>query len=198
MRKEMLAVGLALTLVATAFGASAFTSASVTQNANIEVASDQNALIGFTAGGAGGQMVYNEDGSLQIDTGSLADAEGVNANATYTLGNASDVGSSTPVTAENAAFVVTNNDNTAHQFDFSYSNDSDSSGSVAFDVYTNPGGVNGSDHTDEGTVNATNSVTTSSLENGEKAYVVVHIDTQGMNESDSLSGSLTVETTAAA
>ncbi|WP_435102238.1 hypothetical protein [Halarchaeum sp. P4] len=184
MRLKLAAIALGFVVVASAFGASAFTTASVDRTTSISVASDTNGLIGFAAGNAStGVVSTTSSGELVIDfSGDSANAAGVNDNATFT------VGENVSTASNSNAFVITNNDDAQHDFNVQYNpNDAaivgDSTQNVQFAIYkgTKLVGV-ASEESASGQilVNSTESV-----------YVDVTVNTRGTSVSD-LSGNLNV------
>lgn len=199
MRKEMLAVGVALTLVATAFGASAFTSATVSNDASMNVVSDDEALIGLTDNTSGDVIDQEESGSLQIDFDAM-EAQGFNNNATVTFGDgvANDVGKND---SANDAFEITNNANNDQKIEFTYdtsANDNEVD-NVKFKLAYKDSGSNLHSRTltEE---NSSDTVTFDSIPDGETIYVDLVVDTTGTDVTDgsNFSGTITVKATPAA
>ncbi|GAA0303928.1 hypothetical protein [Halarchaeum salinum] len=186
MRKEMLAVGLALTLVATAFGASAFTSASVDVNSNMQVAADENALIGLQDQSSG-DIVDTTGNRLVINT-STGTAEGLNQNSTVEIGNYDNIQNGF---AENdSAFSITNNAGEERDFTLSYTGYSETNGveNVNFTVVDKGTGIVDS-------ANETNDATVNSVGTNSTRYVLVRINTTGISSTGDLNGTLKVEAT---
>ncbi|GAD53105.1 hypothetical protein MBEHAL_1865 [Halarchaeum acidiphilum MH1-52-1] len=173
MRFKLAAIALGIVVVASAFGASAFTTATVQRDANINVASDSGGLIGLTAGDS--ELVSSPtDGQLSIDV-AQGDASGVNPNSSLTIGNESS-----------PAFNITNNFPSAHTFNVSYEMGTDpdtTTKNVKFKLF------NSTDHVD--TVNEDEAYK-GELSTGDKLRVVVEVDSSGATKSDDLSGNLNI------
>jgi hypothetical protein len=111
-------VAVALVAVVGVTGASAFTTATVARDAQIDVETDANSIIEIEDGSAPGASVTN-DGQIELD----ADGDSLNQGANFTYGDETDPTS-------NAVFKVTNSDDAEQQFTLEYDADSDSSGVV--------------------------------------------------------------------
>lgn len=165
----------ALVVASVAVGSAAFTSGTVERTANVDVVGDSSAVTGLEPGDS--SAVDVNGGELQIDFGNYTNAQGVNSNASYTIGNSSNA-------SETYAFNITNNDNTAHDYSFNYNRTTGSVGSVTFTAYDSSNNV----------VIATDG-TSGQLTAGTTAYVVVEVDTAGTTKSDDLSGTLEISAT---
>ncbi|MFB6077971.1 MAG: hypothetical protein ABEJ80_03215 [Halarchaeum sp.] len=179
MRFKLAAVTLGIVVVASAFGASTFTTATVSQSTSMDVVSDDRGLVGLAPGNASTDLVRTgTDGKLTIDFSDSA-AAGFNGDSTFQIGD----NTSTPPTY---AFNITNNDGAAHTFDLSY----------AFDG-TNPAGENVklSVYNASGSHLATASDEASATFDagaGTTRYVVVTVDTSGLDNSSTLSGTVQI------
>lgn len=179
---------------------SAFTSATLTRDANIDVVSDGTGLIELSPGAA--SAVYTDsDGALAIDFAEGA-ATGVNGNAEFTLGSSSNLtgaSSTSDVESHDYAFTVTLNDEingTTDDLQLSYTSaDADGNGdaNVEFTVYP----MGGSALT---TASEESSGTITDPTKGTTYYVVLTVDTGAgdagttLGSSDDLSGTLTIQT----
>lgn len=188
MRQQTAIVCALLVAAVSIVGAASYTQATVDRNANINVQSDDTALVGLEVGGG---ITYDSvttttDGELLLN---LDDGTGVNGNSTFYYG-ADD--SSTTRDRSNSAFNVTNNDGDLRDFTLSYTDLSDTNQNVKFDVYTydaTNGLVSQGTVDEEGT-----SVSHADLGAGKKLYVYVTVDTTAgdLGSGDDLSGTFTV------
>ncbi len=101
-------------LVATvSLGATAFTSATVDRQANVDVVADENGLLALTDGNSG-NLVYQDASTEQLGIDfTNGTADGANVNAAFELGNPAGP------TASNA-FQVENRDDEGHQINVAY------------------------------------------------------------------------------
>ncbi|MFC7166102.1 hypothetical protein [Halospeciosus flavus] len=179
--KLKLATILMVVVVASAtIGASAYTSATLSRTASVDVVNDDAGLIGL-ADGSSGDLVYNNSGQLAIDF-ARGSATGANANATFEIGNTAD-----PVNG--SAFTITNQDITSHSFTVSYTGAGGTAvtaTNIEFQIYDGTGAS-------VGTVSEENTSTTlSGIGSGTTLYVVIVVDTTGLSSADDLSGSLEI------
>lgn len=198
MRKEMLAVGVALTLVATAFGASAFTSATVSNDASMNVVSDDDALIGLTDNTSGDVIDQEASGSLQIDFDAMA-AKGFNNNATVTFGDG--VANDPENNAGASAFTIVNNANSAQDLDISYDgSDNNSVENVQFKLARYESGSSSAITKTLSEEDSDDTVTFSGVPADDVVYVDLVVDTTGAGVTDSTTynGTITVSATPAA
>jgi len=177
MRSKIAVIALGIVVVASAFGASAFTTGSVDRASSINVQTDSAGLIGLEAG-ANQQFVNENSGELTIDVSNGSGA-GVNQNATYQLGDQNE-----------PAFNITNNFNSDQSFQAQYTLNTDDSSvdpNLQFNVYNSTGAT-------VATVTEENTSATSlgTLTAGESYGVIIDIDTTSLNSGDDLSGSLNV------
>jgi len=153
-------------------GTAAFTSGDVSRDANVQVVGDDAALTGLGPGSSS-LVYYNSDSELKIDFGQATNADGVNENSTYTVGDKSNANST-------YAFNITNNFDQSYTYTFNYTLNTGSSGAVNFYVYDASNAAQG-----DTTGNTEASLT---LAPDETAYIVVEFDAV---ETD-LSGTLDV------
>lgn len=179
-----LKIGVLVVLVvvsSAAFAASANMTASIDRSSNVDVVDDTNGLISFESGTSSGVVTQNASGALSIDF-AQGNATGVNTASTFEVGD-----QTSPTTSY--AFNVTNQDSTARDLTFNYAADaadSDADSNLQFQVYNSTGSSVGSAD-EEGTS------VTHTLTSGEKAYVVIVVDTHGLTDADSLTGTLTID-----
>lgn len=159
-----LSIGVAVLVVLSTiiFGASAFTSATVTRDANVNVVADDKAIIGL-ADGTSGSIVRKSSGRLNVDF-AIGSSSGANSNATFKLGDSSDP-------TNKYGFAITNNASSQYTFTLDYSETSGDGNNLEFLVFNDTGSKLGE-------VNATSSgsldITAAS---GETHYVVIVLDT---------------------
>lgn len=183
MRVKIAALALAVIAISAAVGASAFTTGNVSRSASVDVVSDDAGLIALSDGTSGGLVSQASDGKLSIDFTS-GGAGGVNPDATYQLGNPSDPTNQT-------AFNISNLGAESHDLTVSYENvdagaTGDGTTNIQFQVYDSTG-------TQVATISEeSTSATVSGVASGETLYVVMDIDTTGLTNSTSLSGTLNV------
>ncbi|GGM61208.1 hypothetical protein J2752_001374 [Halarchaeum rubridurum] len=173
MRLKLAAIALGIVVVASAFGASAFTTATVERDASLNVATDSGGLVGLSAGDSGLVTTSNDQLAIDVTAGT---ANGVNPNSTLTIGNTSS-----------PAFTITNNFPNAHTFNITYdmANDPDpTTENVKFEL------INSSSQT----VTTVNEDTGYEGELGanEALDVVVTVDSGGQTSGADLTGTLNV------
>ena len=183
-RKAVLVIGTVL-IASVALGSAAFTSGSVDRTATVDVVSDDQAYTGLQAGDS---VIVSQStgGQLSIDFSQAANANGINGDANYTVGNKTgDFENSTG----SYAFNITNNDGSAHDYTLSYAftGSPSSSSTVTFTAYNS---------TDAQIATASDSSDGSfSLAAGETAYVVMEVNSTGATQSNDLTGDLTITAT---
>lgn len=162
-------------------GTSAFTTADIDRQADVNVVADQQGLLGLTDGSSGNLVYQNSNDQLAIDF-TNGSAQGANTDALFRLGNPNDVTNS-------QAFIVTNNDGEDHQIDAAYTG-SDSvtaEDNLRFEVYDSTG-------TSVGTISASGTNATWSATQNTEYYVVITVDTGHsadlVTSSEDLSGTL--------
>jgi len=183
-RKAVLVIGTVL-IASVAMGSAAFTSGSVDRTATVDVVGDDQAFTGLQAGDSV-VVQQSNGGQLSIDFSQASNANGINGDANYTIGDKTgDFENSTG----SYAFNITNNDGSAHDYTLSYAftGSQSSNSTVTFTVY---------DSTDTQIASASDSTDGSfSLAAGETAYVVMEVDSTGATKSNDLDGDVTITAT---
>lgn len=158
------------------FGASAFTAATIDRQATVDVVADENGLLALIDGNSG-NLVFQNGSTEQLGIGfTNTNADGVNVNAKFELGNPDDPTSSN-------AFKIKNRDDEQHQVNVAYTDaNTNSEENLKITIYDGGGNRVGS-VTEEGT---TASFTTPP---SNMFYVVVTIDTGGGSAGDLTSAS---------
>ncbi|MGM0590055.1 MAG: hypothetical protein ACQETI_00255 [Halobacteriota archaeon] len=173
-------------------GTSAFTTVSMDRSASVDVVSDSNGIIALEPGDAddtGGVVSLNDSDALTIDFEPSVGV-GVNPEATYELGTVNPGEGSTPTSY---AFNITNQDDESHTISLDYTLDddtldgADSTSNIKFHVYDDNGGSEGTL-----TEDSAQALELPSATSGETYYVVMVVDTSGLDSGDDLSGTLTV------
>ncbi|NHN64070.1 hypothetical protein G9463_12265 [Haloarcula sp. JP-Z28] len=169
-------------IATTAVGASAFTAATVDRQANTDVVSDEDGLIGLTDGNSGNLVFQNQQDQLEINFEN-GTALGANTDAKFELGDPANPGTS-------QAFQVRNNDDEAHMINVGYSLDADDGNTAdnyEFRIFDSEGNDVGT-VTEEGTTAAVNAAA------GASYNVVVVVDTghgtETLTSTSDLSGTL--------
>lgn len=191
MGRATLAVVLAAVLVLStvAFGATAFTSATVEREASIDVVADDSGPLQFTSGSTGISKV-DSNGELTLDVSLLSGSSGINPNSSYTFGNRSADGA-TSVSSSDYVFTINNTDTENHSVDLSYTPDLSvvEAKNVEFEIYRMGDGT--ADGPIE-TVQADGNTHTFEAVSDTTYHVVVHFDTgidgAYIDKSESLSG----------
>lgn len=166
-------------LTTTIFGASAFTSAEVIRDSTIGVEADNNAIISLNPGTAGDAASLDSNGELTIDA-SPGSSSGVNVGATFSYGD-----NASPTT--DYAFSLTNSDSQERDFTVAYNNVVENQGqtdAVQYKIFDSSG-------TNVGTVTSADDVTFSAS-SGSTYYVVMELDTNGLDSNADLSGDLSI------
>lgn len=181
MRLKVATVAVAIIAITATVGVSAYTTGSIDRSANVNVVNDDAGLIALTAGTSSGLVYQNDSGALAIDF-TRGNADGVNTEAKFTLGGTSD-----PV--NQSAFNITNQGGESHDLTISYTGASDggvAGDNIQFQIYDGSG-------TEQATVSEeTTSATLNGVASGTTYYVVIVVDTHGLDTSADLSGTLTV------
>lgn len=177
-------------VLGTGIGATAYTTATVDRSATIDVVSDDTGLIGLGTGTSGDLIYQKANGTLAIDL-TQGSATGANVNSTFTFGSESDA-------ANSYGFTVTNNDTAARDVTLDYTltnTDPDTNNpNVQFKVYDSTGAAVETD-TNGNTISIADesaSYTISGAAAGTAYYVVLVIDTNGLDSTADLSGTLNV------
>ena len=163
-------VAVALVAVVGVTGASAFTTATVARDAQIDIENDDAGVIGLEKGNA--SAATTTSGQLDLDF----DGEQLNRDATFNFGDTDD-----PAAANGDAFYVQNNDDQSHEFTIEYTGN----GSASVTLYA----VDSS--SGDTTVQSGSSVTISSITSGEKIFVAVKITTPD-SAPQTIDGTLTI------
>jgi len=170
-----------LIAITATLGASAYTTGSVTRSSNVNVVSDDVGLIALSDGTSGGLVTQNSTGALAIDF-TAGSANGVNTAAHFELGNPSDP-------TNQSAFNLSNLDTESHDLTVKYTGaggTSDADANIKFQIYDSTGAQ-------VGTVSEESTSTTiTSAGSGSTYYVVIVVDTHGLDNTSDLSGTLEV------
>lgn len=181
MARNIMVIAMVVVAVTATLGASAYTTGSLDRSSNVNVVSDDAGLIGLIDGTSGDLVQQNATGALTIDF-TRGGASGANTEAHFELGNPSDA-------TNQSAFNITNNDAEAHDLTVEYTGaggTGDTDANIQFQVYDGTG-------TQVATVSEeSTSATISSVASGNTLYVVIVVDTHGLDTSTDLSGTLTV------
>jgi hypothetical protein len=171
------ALAAALMLSASVVGASAFTSATVERNSNIQVVADSEGVIGLDAG-ENVDGVSNDNGKLSIDLTNL------NNKAVFEFG--SDGNDGTFSDSDSAAFTITNNAGVQKTLTAEYklgSDDGNTADNLVFTVYDSSGSEVGQFTEESGGADLT-------IGSGNTYSVVIEADTP--NSASDLSGTLSI------
>lgn len=181
MQTRILTVAMVVIAISAVVGMSAYTTGNVTRSSNVNVVSDDVGLIGLEDGTSGDLVQQNASGALTVDF-SRAGGTGVNTAAHFELGNPSDANNQ-------SAFNITNNGGTARDLTIAYNNaggTSDADANIQFQVYDGTG-------TQVATVSEeSTSATITGVASGTTHYVVIVVDTNGLDSTADLSGTLKV------
>lgn len=178
MRQYVFGAVALLLLVATVFGASAFTSAEVVRDATVNVEADNNSIITLEPGTVGDSATQATNGELVLDA--TPNAAGLNVESTFTYGDTADPQNS-------YMFNMTNADTNSKSFTVAYNNVVDAQGATApieFLIYDSAG-------TQVASVTP-NSDGTFTAAAGSTYTVVVVVDTAGLDDGADLSGDLVI------
>lgn len=196
MKRASLAIGLAtiVTISTAMFGASAFTSATVSRSPQINVAADGAGPISLSDGDTGIEKI-DSNGELSISVSQLsANVDGLNPNATYTFGNETAINGSSSPSASDYVFSITNEDTSSHDVTVEFtSSNSLSANNVQFTLVKADQATGGKKTVKVGSGNSK----TVTLSSGETWYVVATFNT-GLNganyvsNSSALSGTLNI------
>ena len=181
MRTKIAVLAVAVIAVSATLGASAYTTGNVSRTADIDVVSDDVGLIALADGTSGG-LVTQSDGQLNINF-TNGGAGGVNTDAHYELGDPNDPTNKT-------AFNISNLDAESHSLTVEYSGVTgaavDGTANIEYQIY------DGSGSAPVTVSEESTSATISNVASGDTLYVVMVIDTAGLDSSADLSGTLTV------
>jgi hypothetical protein len=174
MRARTLTVMVALVSVVAVTGAAAFTTATVARDAQIDVATDANGVIGIEAGNAPGATTQGSELVLN------ADNEDLNLDATFTYGDDTGPGAASPGDAADA-FRVTNNDDRSHEFTFNLT----TTGTGSLTLYLQQG-------TDSVQTLTSGGSTTITVPQDETVYVAAEVETGTTTGEDEVDGTFTI------
>lgn len=181
MRTKIVVLAMVVVTVTATLGVSAFTTGSVTRNSNVNVVSDDQGLIALSDGTSGGLVAQNSTGALNIDF-TAGGASGVNTASHFELGNPADP-------TNQSAFNISNLDAEPHDLTVAYTGaggTSDVDANLQFQIYDSTG-------TQVATVSEENtSATITGAASGATYYVVIVVDTHGLDSTADLSGTLEV------
>ena len=177
----LLVAGLIL-IAGVSVGTSAFTTADIDRQANVNVVADDTGLLGLTDGNSGNLVFQNADDQLEIDF-TNGNASGANTDALFSLGDGSNPSGS-------QAFIITNNDAETHTINATYNANTAAADTdnLKFDIYDES-------NTLVGTVSAAGDTASLTTSPGESYNVVVTVDTGHggstvLKSGDDLSGTL--------
>ena len=177
----LLVAGLLL-VAGVSVGTSAFTTAEVDRQANVDVVADEVGLLGLTDGNSGNLVYQNSSDQLAIDF-TNGSADGANTDALFRLGDPADPSGS-------QAFIITNNDDESHVINASYNantGDASTPENLKFEIYDS-GGEN------VGTISASGETASWDASANTAYNVVVTVDTGHsttvLTSGDDLSGTL--------
>lgn len=177
----LLVAGLLL-VAGVSVGTSAFTTAEVDRQANVDVVADDVGLLGLTDGNSGNLVYQNSSDQLAIDF-TNGSADGANTDALFRLGDPADPSGS-------QAFIITNNDAESHVINASYNastSDASTPENLKFEIYDS-GGEN------VGTISASGETASWDASANTAYNVVVTVDTGHsttvLTSGDDLSGTL--------
>lgn len=181
MRWKIAAGAMVVIAITATVGTAAFTTGSVSRSSNVNVVTDDKGLIALSDGTSGGLVTQNSTGSLNIDF-TAGGAGGANSDAHFELGNPSDP-------TNQSAFNISNLDAETHDLTVTYSGaggTSDTDANIAFTVYDSTG-------TQVATVSEeSTSATITGASSGATYYVVIVVDTYGLDSTSDLSGTLEI------
>jgi hypothetical protein len=177
----LLVAGLLL-VAGVSVGTSAFTTAEVDRQANVDVVADDAGLLGLTDGNSGNLVYQNSSDQLAIDF-TNGSADGANTDALFRLGDPADPSGS-------QAFIITNNDAESHVINASYNastSDASTPENLKFEIYD-------SESNKVGTISASGDTASWDASANTAYNVVVTVDTGHsttvLTSDDDLSGTL--------
>ncbi|MBP1986010.1 hypothetical protein [Halolamina salifodinae] len=161
-----------------AFAASANTTANVDRASSANVVTDDVGLIGIQANSSSGVVQQNSTGAVTVDF-TRGSASGVNTDSRFEIGDTNNGN-------ESYAFNITNQDAESHSLSLDYTGaDTDASANIEFHVYDGSG-------TSLGTADEEGTSASATLSSGQTVFVVVVVDTHGLDTNTNLSGTLTI------
>ena len=185
MKAKLATLAIVVLVASATLGAMAYTTGSVSRSVSADVVTDDTGLISLQAGQNG--LVYQKDsGALTVDFTNKATAGGVNVDAKFEIGDTSNANTS-------YAFNMTNLDAESHDFTFDYSGTAnatadagaDADANIQFKVYDASG-----TEVDMASEEAATGLVP--IGAGETRYVVVVVDTHGLDSTADLSGTLKI------
>lgn len=176
MNRRKFILGTATVVGVSGAGAVAFTSASVAREVNIEVDTDDDAIVGLSAGNTG--AASQEDGVLVIDTS--VEQNGLNLDSNFTFGQEETV-------ETDHLFALTNNSSDEQDFELGFDTQS-ADGVATFGVYDG-------DNSEVGSFNGEDTVSVT-LNEAETVYMIMTVDTDGLAENDDITGDFTIDVVA--
>ena len=162
--KTLLVAGIIL-VAGVSVGTSAFTTAQIDRQANVDVVADDTGLLGLSDGTSGELVFQDGAGQLGIDF-TAGTAGGANTNALFELGNPDD-----PTTSQ--AFIITNNDVEDHVIETEYranTTDAATEDNLKFAVYDGSGAL-------VDTISASGATASWTATANTDYYVVITVDT---------------------
>ena len=162
--KTLLVAGIIL-VAGVSVGTSAFTTAQIDRQANVDVVADDAGLLGLSDGTSGELVFQDGAGQLGIDF-TAGTAGGANTNALFELGNPND-----PTTSQ--AFMITNNDVESHVINTEYranTSDATTEDNLKFEVYDGSGAL-------VDTISASGATASWTATANTDYYVVITVDT---------------------
>ena len=162
--KTLLVAGIIL-VAGVSVGTSAFTTAQIDRQANVDVVADDAGLLGLSDGTSGELVFQDGAGQLGIDF-TAGTAGGANTNALFELGNPDD-----PTTSQ--AFIITNNNVEDHVIETEYranTTDAATEDNLKFAVYDGSGAL-------VDTISASGATASWTATANTDYYVVITVDT---------------------
>ena len=181
MKAKLATLAIVVLVASATLGAMAYTTGSVSRSVSADVVTDDTGLISLQAGQSG--LVYQKNsGALTVDFTNQATAGGVNVDANFTIGNEANANTT-------YAFNVTNLDAESHDFTFDYSGTTnataDTDANIQFKIYDASGNL-----VDTASEESASGLVT--IGTGATYYVVVVVDTHGLDSTADLSGTLKI------
>jgi hypothetical protein len=182
-RIHIVAFGMALLLATSIVSASAFTTATISRDAQIDVANDANSIIELNPNEEVDGVSTNGTGALTFN---LDEGVGLNPNARFTYGKVADASQAFTISL---ASGVTGSYSPTLRYTLD-SDDGNTDDNVVFKLYESGSGNWYSDTGADDTVTEEDSTASLDFSTSSTYYVVVTVNTAGQN--DNLSGKLTV------
>lgn len=166
-----------LVVVAGIIGATAYYTFTADRDVGMNVVNDSNGILILDPASTSDIVTLNSEGALSIDVTNVG-ADGVNLNSTMKIGNPNDP-------TNFSAFNVTNNHQSTQDVTFDYTYDSSPGVSGTFLTYR----IYDSNGNHLATAAPSNS-TTVTLSSGQTVHVTINVDTNDLDETHTLSGTL--------